>query len=281
MFRQLRLSIGLLFLSSLTSAAQASLIMSADFDVPPYTTGTLSGQAPVEPGFSASNPWVEQNSAVDYQVNSGGLTVPANGTVGAVNGGTGRAAENGNGSFRINRVFTGLTGTETELWFRAVIQPSSATALGNTIFSGPAQQLVIASSPANGFFINNETSGTKTPFIPNQPNLVILKQVINRTAGQGELTYGWINPSSMADLLAGVNYNTFSNANFVEGNQSYNNLFLNWENWRTQGDSIAIATSLNDLVQPVPGPLPVLGAASAYAFSRRLRQRIKLGKALS
>jgi hypothetical protein len=76
-------------------------------------------------------------------------------------------------------------------------------------------------------------------------------------------------------MVASTNYNTFSNANFVEGSQSYNNLVLNWENWRTQGDSIAIATSLNDLVQPVPGPLPALGAASAYAFSRRLRQRVK------
>jgi hypothetical protein len=34
--------------------------MSANFDVPPYTTGTFGGQAPVEPEFSASNAWMEQ-----------------------------------------------------------------------------------------------------------------------------------------------------------------------------------------------------------------------------
>lgn len=175
---------------------------------PPYSTGTLKGQAPVETGFSASIPWSEQNDGIDYQVNSGGLSVPAKGNVAAVSGGTGRAVEAGNAGFRSNRTFTGLNGTESELWFRAVIQPSSASALGNTIFGGPALNLVIASSPTNGFFIDNETTGTKTPFIPNQPNLVILKQIINRAPGQGELTYGWINPSSIADMVASTNYNT-------------------------------------------------------------------------
>ena len=32
-----------------------------------------------------------------------------------------------------------------------------------------------------------------------------------------------------------------------------------------------------DLVPPVPGPLPALGAAAAFGFSRKLRQRIKAG----
>ncbi|MEB3156597.1 MAG: hypothetical protein VKO26_04085 [Cyanobacteriota bacterium] len=256
--------------------------MSADFDTPPYSTGLLKGQNPVEPGFSSGAAWTEQYSyGEDYKIESGGLTVPANGTVGAISGGSGRAVEAGTTGYRINRLFSGLNGTETELWFRAVIQPSSANALGNTFFGGPALNLVIASSPANGFFINNETSGTKTPFNPNQPNLVILKQIINRGAGQGDLTYGWINPTSINDLMAGVNYNTFSNADFVQGTQSYNNLVLNWEDWRTQGDSIAISTSLADLVQPVPGPLPVAGVMSTLAFSRRLRRRLRFARATS
>ena len=32
-----------------------------------------------------------------------------------------------------------------------------------------------------------------------------------------------------------------------------------------------------DLVPPVPGPLPALGAAAAFGFSRKLRQRIRAG----
>jgi hypothetical protein len=32
-----------------------------------------------------------------------------------------------------------------------------------------------------------------------------------------------------------------------------------------------------DLVPPVPGPLPLFGAAAAFGFSRKLRQRIKAG----
>jgi hypothetical protein len=32
-----------------------------------------------------------------------------------------------------------------------------------------------------------------------------------------------------------------------------------------------------ELVPPVPGPLPLFGAAAAFGFSRKLRQRIKIG----
>jgi hypothetical protein len=35
-----------------------------------------------------------------------------------------------------------------------------------------------------------------------------------------------------------------------------------------------------DLVPPVTGPLPALGAAAAFGFSRKLRQRIKVSKAV-
>ena len=35
-----------------------------------------------------------------------------------------------------------------------------------------------------------------------------------------------------------------------------------------------------ELVPPVPGPIPALGAAAAFGFSRKLRQRIKATKAV-
>jgi hypothetical protein len=98
-------------------------------------------------------------------------------------------------------------------------------------------------APRQTVIINHKTSGTKTPFIPNQPNLVILQQIINHAPGEGELTYGWVNPSSVADLISSANIKTFSNANFVEGSRADNNLVLN--------------------------------AASAFAFSRRLHRRMK------
>jgi hypothetical protein len=40
------------------------------------------------------------------------------------------------------------------------------------------------------------------------------------------------------------------------------------------GDTISVK-----VFNPVPGPLPVLGAGAAFAFSRRLRQRIQRSKA--
>ena len=46
-------------------------------------------------------------------------------------------------------------------------------------------------------------------------------------------------------------------------------------------DSLALYTwAQADLVPPVPGPLPALGAAAAFGFSRKLRQRIKVSNAV-
>jgi hypothetical protein len=46
-------------------------------------------------------------------------------------------------------------------------------------------------------------------------------------------------------------------------------------NWGTLNATFTWAQA--DLVPPVPGPLPVFGAAAAFGFSRKLRQRIKAG----
>jgi len=45
------------------------------------------------------------------------------------------------------------------------------------------------------------------------------------------------------------------------------------------GSSISINGINNNYTQEVPGPLPILGLAAAFRFSRRLRKKIKAGKA--
>ena len=45
-------------------------------------------------------------------------------------------------------------------------------------------------------------------------------------------------------------------------------------------DTFAFTFAQADLVPPVPGPLPALGAAAAFGFSRKLRNRIKNIKAV-
>jgi hypothetical protein len=48
-------------------------------------------------------------------------------------------------------------------------------------------------------------------------------------------------------------------------------------NWNAPlGLDASISNSIRQ--QPVPGPLPILGAGMAYRFSRKLRQRLKAGK---
>ena len=109
----------------------------------------------------------------------------------------------------------------------------------------------------------------------NVPNLVILRHTIDRSIGAVDVVKGWVNPSSYADLIAGTNYDLYTSYNVIEGSASPNRFYLNWENSGLAGDSLAISTSLSDLVQPAPGPLPLLGVGAGFAVSRRLRRRIK------
>lgn len=78
-----------------------------------------------------------------------------------------------------------------------------------------------------------------------------------------------------------INYTSILVGHNFEGNQSISNLLLNWENSRTEGDLLMISSTLQDGAQPVPAPFSALGAASGFAFSRRLRQRIHQGRRIS
>jgi hypothetical protein len=44
-------------------------------------------------------------------------------------------------------------------------------------------------------------------------------------------------------------------------------------------DGVITSSSLNPVAapEPVPGPLPLLGAAAAFGWSRRMRRRLKVG----
>lgn len=121
----MKLTISLKFLipvvASLILPAQAAIINSADFNTPPYSLGSAHGQNPTEAGSLGA--WAEQLGASDFQVMPGGLSVEANGSVGRVYGGTGHLKERGFQSGNIQRFYGGFTGTETELWYRAVLKP--------------------------------------------------------------------------------------------------------------------------------------------------------------
>ena len=47
------------------------------------------------------------------------------------------------------------------------------------------------------------------------------------------------------------------------------------------GDTISVQVNASRSPASVPGPLPILGLAAAFGFSRKLRKRIKLHKATS
>ena len=123
-------------------------------------------------------------------------------------------------------------GTETELWFRLVLKPIS-TSMGNTIFRSDALDSRMVIYANSNFSLTSSfgssaavATGASTPFDLSSTNLIILHQLIDRATGQPEKTYGWINPASMANMLADAGYNVYLESNIIEGSESYNKLFL-------------------------------------------------------
>ncbi|MFM1842316.1 MAG: hypothetical protein RLZZ490_1052, partial [Cyanobacteriota bacterium] len=112
-----------------------------------------------------------------------------------------------------------------------------------------------------------------TTLTANVPNLLVLQVLIDRNAGQNDAVRLWANPSSFADLASGVNFDSLTTGNFIEGTQNLNLFQLNWENSRTQGDLFAIGTSVDDVVSEVPEPLTLLGASAAIAFGAAFKRR--------
>jgi hypothetical protein len=51
------------------------------------------------------------------------------------------------------------------------------------------------------------------------------------------------------------------------------------DSWNVPVDSSISINGINNNYTQVPGPLPILGLAAAFRFSRRLRKKIKAGKA--
>ena len=81
--------------------------------------------------------------------------------------------------------------------------------------------------------------------------------------------WGWLgNPS-----------NAYSGGDFVFSNNP-SSFTAPWDS-RITGTDLAFKANIADAPSNVPGPLPILGLAAAFGFSRKLRKRIKLHKSAS
>ena len=81
--------------------------------------------------------------------------------------------------------------------------------------------------------------------------------------------WGWLgNPS-----------NAYSGGDFVFSNNP-SSFTAPWDSHIT-GTDLAFKANIADAPSNVPGPLPILGLAAAFGFSRKLRKRIKLHKSAS
>jgi hypothetical protein len=68
--------------------------------------------------------------------------------------------------------------------------------------------------------------------------------------------------------------NTVSPVSFLSP-KTYSDIFLEWDNPNATASGTSLFVSLQKQGPNVPGPLPLLGAASAFGFARKLRNRTR------
>lgn len=122
---------------------------------------------------------------------------------------------------------------------------------GSTIGSPLYAGIVSSIGPTSGF--QTITIGTGSVFLPggNQYALLLTTEGF---AGAGSANWGFLS----ADTYAG-------------GTFVYNNGLIDNDPFDAIPDDLAFSATFT----AVPSPLPVAGASAAFAFSRKLRRRIK------
>jgi hypothetical protein len=121
---------------------------------------------------------------------------------------------------------------------------------------------------SDGGFLSYKIEATDGVF--TRVNLISARDLpsgVTKTYGTRLLTDGFtVDPSSVIDTL-----NISSNVS--DSGSAYGSVLYVNDSWTGPG---AIDNISNEYAQSqVPGPVPVLGAAAAFGFSRRLRQRLK------
>jgi len=114
--------------------------------------------------------------------------------------------------------------------------------------------IVSSIGPTSGF--EPITINTGSVFLPGGSQYVLL------------LTTEGIGGTGSGGVWGILFANSYANGRFVFTNGLIGN---NWDNFLDTTSDLAFSATLN----AVPGPLPVAGALSAFAFSRKLRRHIK------
>lgn len=183
----------------------------------------------------------------------------------------GNSYDAGNGfCFTLNSFASGFTSGNS------LIVSSTSTTLG-----------LSSSKPTPGFTGNNSFSYTFSRFSPDPSNLVLQEYTGNvgssappANNSTAEMTYAAASGPSITSIAFVIfNLNVFSNPSYIYPTPSLRSETFTASMSVTAGQMNQFSTSTlwaPLLITPTPGPLPLLGAAAAFGFSRKLRSRIKL-----
>jgi hypothetical protein len=158
--------------------------------------------------------------------------------------------------------------------------------------SGPARTFTASAFPTFIFSNLSSFSGSGSSVTLGGPGGQLDgTYIVSGTGTQGAIATAGGSYSGTTSALA---TNSIALRNYFSGTPTINSYFTNWTIASTpagglstvdllpeDGTSATLSGQLyltyeyDDGVNPVPGPLPVLGAGAAFGFSRKLRQRIR------
>lgn len=125
-------------------------------------------------------------------------------------------------------------------------------------FNGAGNQLT---GPASGNVSFTATAAPSYTFLNAQGNVDVVDPTVTVTNTLSNLIGGSF--VSTGSLVGPINFNSSTTST---------NVVISWS---AASGSLANNSSLLIRTFQVPGPLPILGAATAFGFSRKLRRRIK------
>ena len=177
-----------------------------------------------------------------------------------------------NGSSSTGFTFSGFTGPVSGV----------TTTINRTKCGGPINSSTGACQ-GSGFSYNNEIRPRLQSPAGTIVSLVPLDALGGQTPG-ATVTWTFADSASSvvsgSSLVSGTYLPSSPLSAFIgeTGNGTWNLLFAD----SAGGDPLSInnwSLTVNQVNQQVPGPLPVLGAATAFGISRRLRRRIASSRA--